>query len=386
MRIPYMLKMNLFVGAVLLICFAFVASAFAENRGSQVKVMTRNICAGTDFDLLASAANEAEFEQFLSQTIDEILQSNIPGRAVRLAAEIAKSKPDVIALQEVTTWKFGSGSETVEMDQLELLMEALRAAGQRYRVAAIQTLTYIEIPDAVAFTDHNAILVRAGEVNVLSAESHIFETNMFFPTPSGDIPILSGWMTADIKIRDSRFKFVNTHLAAAIAEIPDTKLLQLGQAAELMEAISESNLPVILAGDFNSDAEQTGAYPADMTDSYLYIASAGFEDAWHALHPKDLGLTWPLGGQSPLLERIDLIFSDKLIPDSVIRTGLFPYEDGLYVSDHAGVVAVYDLMKYHPCHHGGIGRHQGWRSAGRAAFGRLANLYKHLRMPGFLRR
>jgi hypothetical protein len=109
------------VAAVVSICFAFASPALAEGRGYDVKVMTRNMDAGTDFTLVAFAKSPNEFAAAVGSTIKEVLQSKIPARAIRLASEVAKAKPDVIALQEVTTWKIGSGRNAVKLDQLDLL-------------------------------------------------------------------------------------------------------------------------------------------------------------------------------------------------------------------------------------------------------------------------
>ncbi len=334
------------------LCVISTSSASAENPNLHVKVMTRNMDAGTDFNLIAAAGGD--FAEAVYNTISEVVQSRIPERIARLAAEIAETKPDIIALQEVTTWDIPL--EAVQFDQLDLLMKSLHSAGLHYKVAAIQELTRIEIPDLAIFTDHNAILVRSGQLNVIGSESRIYENNMFFPMPDGtNIPLLGGWLAVNVKVRDSQFEFATTHLESAVSGYPDTFDLQLSQALELVENLSKSNLPVVLAGDFNSDAEHTNNYPSDMTQSYDYIAHSGFDDVWKKLSPGDPGLTWPLFGEDLMagqpiqpLERIDLIFSNGLNADSIARTGFVPDTDGLYASDHAGLVAVFDLMKHHP--------------------------------------
>jgi endonuclease/exonuclease/phosphatase family metal-dependent hydrolase len=339
--------------AAVSICFVFALPAPAKGKDHHIKVMTRNMDAGTDFNLIAVASAE-DFENALMETISEVVQSKIPERATRLAAEIAETKPDIIALQEVTTWKIPI--ESITIDQLDLLMKALSAAGQHYQVAAVQDLTRIKIPDVASFTDHNAILIRSDELNLLGSESHIFENNMFFPMPDGsNTPLLGGWLTVDIQAGDSRFKFVTTHLEGAIFGIPETFDLQLSQAMELVENLNKSKLPVILAGDFNSDAEHTNNNPSDMTSSYDHIAGSGFDDLWKELHPADPGLTWPLFGEDLMagqtiqpFERIDLIFSNEMKADFIEKIGFIPGADGLYASDHAGLLAVFNLIKYPP--------------------------------------
>src|SRR5262249_51924515 len=109
-------------------------------------------------------------------------------------------------------------------------------------------------------------------------------------------------------------------------------------------------VPVVLAGDFNSDAN-FGSGP-DATPSAALIEAAGYADSWKLANPGDAGPTWPLyledqtppaffATSSPF-ERIDLFFSRGLQADSAQRV-LAPAPPGLpsYGSDHAGVIAVF---------------------------------------------
>ncbi len=109
-------------------------------------------------------------------------------------------------------------------------------------------------------------------------------------------------------------------------------------------------MPVVLCGDFNSDAE-FGTGP-DATPTVGVIESAGYADVWAAVHPGDPGFTWPLYllDQYPVFflpsepfERIDLFFSKNLQPVSIQRV-LAPAAAGVmpdYGSDHAGVLATF---------------------------------------------
>lgn len=337
-------------GAMLSFWMVFASSAAARPGDLSIKVMTRNMDAGTDFNFFG----DHDFESAMGLTIGEVISSRIPKRATRIAAEIANTKPDLVALQEVTTWKIKGERKTIVLDQLELLMDALHAAGAHYKVAVVQNLTDIDIPEVATFTDHNVILARSDRsLKIVGTETHIYDNLMPFPTPDGDIPILSGWMAADIIIHKTRFKFVNTHLSSAIGSMPETALLQLSQAAQLVEELQATNLPIILAGDFNSDAESTHNYPSDATQSYDYIAESGYIDIWNELHPADHGYSWPLFGEDQLSgqdvsyyqERIDLIFSNELEAVSIERIGVDPVK-GLYASDHAGMVAEFEFMNH----------------------------------------
>jgi endonuclease/exonuclease/phosphatase family metal-dependent hydrolase len=316
-----------------------LAAVPADNGKAPVRVMTRNMDAGTDLNYFMAY----DFGTAVSMTVSEVLASDIPGRAALLAAEISEFQPDLVALQEVTTWTIGGQT----FDQLAFLMGELDRLHQHYRVAEIQELTSIDITLAeVGYTDHDAILVRTdtGKLEVLGTEKHLYETLLPFPLPDGgSIDIKHGWIAADIRVKDSRFKFVTTHLESGVPGLPQLQQPQFAQAAELMRRLLWVKTPIILAGDFNSDAEPTHYFPPDATWSYPLI-SLFYTDAWQLLHPTKPGYTWPLFPEDdsvykrPIpLERIDLIFSRGLKVRAIDRTGM----DSPYASDHAGVVADY---------------------------------------------
>jgi endonuclease/exonuclease/phosphatase family metal-dependent hydrolase len=340
--------------AVVSICFAFTSPAPAGNRELQVTVMTRNMDPGVD--LLAVA---------MLDDPTEVLQaafSIIPERARLIAVEIARTKPDLVALQEATRWSAG----TTVFDQLEWLMYYLQAHHQHYKIAVVNTLTNVQL-DALGYTDRDAILVRSdlpsNQLKVTNPETHFYQTRMTFEVPFQDEPltIKRGWESVNVEVRGTRFKFVSTHLESPILdpEHPEymewTQSLQTSQASELMAYLEDVKLPIILAGDFNSDAEQTGNYPSDNTESFQIIEGFDFNDAWDELRPNNPGFTWSLypveGIDYAPFERIDLIFSNGPRAVSIKRTGLEP-EGDFFASDHAGVVAVFDLMNHHPSHHG----------------------------------
>ena len=355
---------------VCLFCIGLNPPASADNEKFSVKVMTRNMDAGTDLNYVTSAASGEDFIKGVILTVNEVIASRIPERAARLASEIAEERPDLIALQEVTTWQITQGTTSIEYDQLELLKAALRARGQHYRVAAVQQLTYIPVdlnpyvPLAATFLDQNAILIRTdappGHLALLGTETQIYENGLGFnipDPPGGTIDVHEGWMAVDVKVRGARFKFFNTHLMSPIPGpyFGYSANVQSLQAGELISALDSSGLPVILAGDFNSDATDPQHGP-DKTSSAGDIVSAGYLDAWKYLRPHLPGYTWPLFREDllpgsppspvPYFERIDLLFSRGPKPLWIERTGLLPNRQGVYASDHAGVVALYDLERH----------------------------------------
>jgi endonuclease/exonuclease/phosphatase family metal-dependent hydrolase len=347
---------------LLLFCFCMIViqpELKSQDRKKDlevtVRVMTRNMYPGADLGILAGAT-ESNIQAIAQTVIESIVESRIPERAALVAAEIATNRPDLVALQEVTRWTFPGRHGLVVLDQLELLMNSLRKAGEHYRIAIVQDLVEVDIPGLISYADHDAILVRCDlQMKVLGTEAHFFDTLLSFPALDGEISVLRGWVAADIRKGDRRFKFVTTHLEAPIPGMPETQDLQVAQAAQLVDDLQTTRLPVILAGDFNSDAEPTQGYPPDETPSYGLILQSGYRDAWTDLHEADpvydFGYTWPLleegtGAATDPVERIDLVLLRGPQAVSIRRVGASPVR-GLYASDHAGVVAVIRLTNSH---------------------------------------
>jgi endonuclease/exonuclease/phosphatase family metal-dependent hydrolase len=131
---------------------------------------------------------------------------------------------------------------------------------------------------------------------------------------------------------------------AALQAVEDTDFNERAeaQAAELLAGPADVDVPVICMGDFNSDAYGTG------TDSYEILLAGGLTDAWLEVNPGLPGLTWghdaDLRNATPALtERLDLIlFSGGLKVEAADVVGeevADRTDSGLWLSDHAGVVA-----------------------------------------------
>jgi len=339
-----------------LTCFSSVAGSNEHENKRVVKVMTQNVDAGTDFiflfypnlDILTAA----------TWTYGELLQSNIPNRAALLAREIARQQPDLISLQEVTLWQtISTGKQTTVLyDQLQLLLNSLAALNQHYAVVVSNNLTHNQLPvmpsiigryddpvQMVSFTDRDVILARSdlkkSDLSLSNIQAHIYEK--LLPL-DGLGKSIRGWISVDAKIRGKRLRFVDTHLETINPSVPETVIIQEAQSDELIKAMDTTDLPIILAGDFNADAEHAGIGP-DQTTTPDAILAAGYTDAWHELYPKKRGFTWPLFLEDPLrqnpggpFERIDLIYERDLEILNVQRIGTLTRE---FASDHAGVVS-----------------------------------------------
>jgi endonuclease/exonuclease/phosphatase family metal-dependent hydrolase len=255
----------------------------------------------------------------------------------------------------VTLWQVistASGPNDLA-DQLELLLAALTARDQHYTVAASQDLTDITVPLTLdyslffRFLDRNVILARSdlkhSELALSNVQTKAYQATIQ-PIPTLPFVTINGWISVDAKIRGKAIRFFSTHLESPISR---DDMIQMLQAQELILAMQQCELPVILAGDFNSDAEHTFNW-TDQTPTYDWIVAAGFADVWPAKHPGEHGLTWPLFFEDflapyyyGLLERIDLIFVRGLAVWDVQRIGTVPP----FASDHAGVVATLLIEK-----------------------------------------
>lgn len=327
--------------------------AAAESDKRVVKVMTYNMDAGTDF--LFFFAHPDDLAAAYLATADELAHSGFDTRAARLADRIAEEKPYLVSLQEATVWDYitNSGSRIQLLaDQLELLMAALEERGLHYRIVAVQPLTNLMLPLGYNFNfhflDQNAILARTdlghAELSLSNARQAQFLTAS---EPLPGFRQVNGWMSVDAKIRGKSVRFFGTHLATPLFSGDP---VQGAQGTELIEIVSGSPFPVVIAGDFNSDLSGLGLGP-DQTPTASAIAAAGYADTWTTVHQAWEGLTWPLfwedinAGVYPdgaPVERIDLIFEKGL---EVLDAQAVGVSERPYPSDHAGVVATLLIEK-----------------------------------------
>jgi len=320
--------------------------ADADKR--ELKVMTRNMDAGTDLNFFFVTDPVTA----TTLTFNEVLASNIPARAALLANEIATEGPDLVGLQEATLWKAGPPGQapTIVLDQIQLLLDALAALNVHYNAIAVNILTSIAAPTnaglLVSFTDRDAVLVRTdlkqSDLKLSNVQEHIYDTKFSFPIAGVNITVLRGFISVDAKVRGKVARFITTHLESLVPGLPDAQQPQLAQTAELLAFVRTTAVPVILTGDFNANAELGPDHSATPGN----IVAFGFSDAWRIFNPPGTGFTWPLFLEDLLtatpvtpFERIDLIFARYLNVLDIHRTGLTPP----WPSDHAGIVATIQI-------------------------------------------
>lgn len=342
------------------------APAAHPGANAPVAIMTQNMDDGTDQTyIIAALLGQFPVPDAVDLTFAELQASNFEGRTRLLAEQIAARKPEIVALQEAALWRFGPTPDTattVLFDGLGLLVSALNAAGVPYDVIAVNRLTDLAAPGnliggALRFTDRNAVLVRSDlrppQLHLSNVHARTFDAAF----PFAGLTVTAGWISADVHMGNKQFRFVTTHLETPIPGIPEATDVQVAQATELIHELRNLRIPVVICGDFNSDANHGGF--VDDTPTVGLIEAAGYTETWPATHViGDPGLTWPyyLEDQYPAppffvpfapIERIDLFFSkgmEAISSDLVIIPA--PPDPAAplappFASDHAGVIAVF---------------------------------------------
>lgn len=332
----------------ILLAVLLAAPAVAAEKAT-LTVMTQNMDAGTDLKILFYYVAQGKPELGVWATYQEVLASRLPERAALLAGEIAAKQPDIVSLQEATLWQVLPESPAQpSFDQLKLLLDALKARGRPYTVVAQNDLTDVTLPmdstTYVRFLDRDVVIAREG-VAAANAQKGLYSTLLDFPlTPDFSVLAKRGWITADVTVSGKTVRVAATHLESTYEQFPEISLLQAAQGGELCALLAGSPYPVIIAGDFNSNAEPT---PYEQTPTVGLIEGNGYTDVWEAQHPGAAGFTWPLFLEDPIApnpsgpyERIDLIFARGLgKPVWVKPIGTEPP----FASDHAGAAAKFLL-------------------------------------------
>ena len=348
------------LAACALLCAALQPAARAAsgkgNKERTLVVLTRNMYLGTDFGGIFGARTNEELLGQVGAAFANVQASDVPARVDAVAAEIDAARPALVSLQEVALWRTGAPfdpapADTVAYDFLQLLLAELAGRGLRYAPVAVVTNFAAEAPAFlppaqlfdVSFTDRDVVLARTdlkvSELKIEAVAAQNFQTVLPLPTagPLGTVLIPRGWIAVDAKLRGKSFRLVATHLESFYQPV------QYGQALELLAGPLNTNLPVILAGDLNTDAES--ANPADVA-TYRLLLAHGLADAWDATRPAEAGYTWPLFlshpfAYTPPSQRLDYVLSRGGV--TPIATTLVGEEDvtpsAPMPSDHAGLAA-----------------------------------------------
>lgn len=307
-------------------------------------MITQNLYLGADLSPILSASTPEHLMAALERGLVQLEESDPRGRVAAVARLVAGADPDLVLLQEASTWW---RRETLLVDYPALLLELL---GGRYELAARRAGPRSTVPTADGgrtLEVGDAILVRRG-MQVVASHGD-FTAVLKVETPLlGPISLARGWAAVDAEVGGRSVRVIGTHLERAEPGLPAAYAVQEAQAAELIAGPGAA-AAVILAGDFNSDARGVGS---TATRSYDVLLAAGFQDAWEALHRGDPGFTWRKGDEivrkdAELGERIDLVLlRGPLRALAVERLGGKlgdRTESGRWPSDHLALLATVAL-------------------------------------------
>jgi endonuclease/exonuclease/phosphatase family metal-dependent hydrolase len=320
---------------------AAAAADGGNNAARSVSVMTRNLDEGTDFGYVqAVAAGQLDFATAVGLTYAEVVASDVCGRAAPIADEIAATQPDVVSLQEAAVWtgpvpvNCPGAATPMTIDAEAALLTRLAADGSRY--AVVRELDEFSsappglVPPGLSFLDRDVMLVRVEPVGLV-AVGNVMAQHYSTLVPVLGLPIVRGWISADVTVRGRTVRVIGTHLESFYEPV------QQAQGLELVAGPASTTLPVIVAGDLN-----TGPGSAQHATYDFLTGAAGFTDSWAALKPAQDGFTDGFYTEDPFTPtsgptmRIDLVLvRGNVAPKSILMTGTTAPQP----SDHAGVVA-----------------------------------------------
>ena len=381
------------IGSISLALFTPISAQAAEPTFT---VMSRNIYLGADvgvaLELIPDMPAAAQFMW------DQVNKNDFSKRSVALAAEIQSYKPDVIGLQEATIWycKKNAWSKKVEVFNFtDQLLQALdgdyvlaskdgkTAFNPGYSINPIPFLTMVKDPErfqkvfgqdkaACGFQIGDALVIKkelAGQV-VRVGNTEYEDSYSIVPTL---MTIYRGYTWADINIANIPVRFITTHLESIWDEnkVPNAAK----QATQLIKDVKETNMPLVIIGDFNSDprdprpanAANPGLQPtaskecpagSSKCNAYRLMKEAGFNDAgpdasdpttytWgmNALltgpDPDRLKAAQAMGNEYGFTDRLDYIFTKNGI--DVTTSQIIGFK-APYATDHAGVFAEFSIL------------------------------------------
>ena len=329
-------------------------------ESAEVTVMSRNIYLGANIFQLAEAENQQELVVTAGRLYGDVVATDFPTRVHALAAEIEAHDPALVGLQEVSLYRVQAESdfqdfplpnaETVTFDFLQLLLDALEDRGLDYYVAARIRNADSELPAVldpenpqqlsdIRLTDRDVILAR-GDVTTSNVDWSNYEEFARLGAGGFQVPFPRGWVAVDARVDGAELRFVNSHVEGIMPA-------HEAQILELVEVTNQMETPLILVGDLNTQPDMAE------TPGYGHIVLNGpFNDVWTEVG-EGAGFTCCVAADvrsetATFDERIDYVLyrGDDIEPISAEVVGdelADRTASGLWPSDHAGVVATFEI-------------------------------------------
>ena len=118
-------KTIVIAGLAVAMLIAAPSTTMADDDGG-IRLITQNMDVGSTFAGLGAAQTPQQFFDAVSALYNKVLASNPAERAVAMAQEIARRRPDLVALQEAAVLRTGTGgpATTVRSDFVQSLQAA----------------------------------------------------------------------------------------------------------------------------------------------------------------------------------------------------------------------------------------------------------------------
>jgi len=395
--VPPLLAVILFMGLCITQAYAGPPGKAKGKDGfsGRLSVMTQNLYVGSNlFQILQGEPQDVPLNA--AKVFSDIQITDFEQRADALAELVAKNRPHLIGLQEVSLIRTQCPTDIlpppgvtepnatdVYADYLQLFMDALAARGLNYEVAVSVENADVELPTAnlnlldcpapffdARLTDYDVTL-RRSDVEISLAIGNNYQANFPVPGPAGTIEFTRGYNIVDANVKGRSYRFVNTHLE--VNGNPFANGFQFAQAFELtatLDVLADTlgDKILVVVGDLNSDPDDgplaqcmlppTFDTPGLCPTPYAVMAGNGYTDTWTVRNGSyDPGFTCCqqdllLNPQSWLDQRIDHVwvrpplagpqgpkFLTGVKADVVGDRQKDRSVDGLWPSDHAGVVA-----------------------------------------------
>ncbi|MEP7191262.1 MAG: endonuclease/exonuclease/phosphatase family protein [Actinomycetota bacterium] len=349
--------LRLWLAALVAVALPLAGSGAAQAMDKrELTVMTQNLYLGSSLEPALQASDGPSFVAAVAQIYGTMLFTDFPTRATAIAETIAKERPDLVGLQEVSNWiaQATNGAATPpSYDFLQILQQALAAKGLHYEVASVSHNANIGPAPLVSpafgcgFTaqdcvvtlqDRDVILVntKTPRLRWSNPQNGNYTAQQTFQPPVGaPVSFDRGWASIDGVFDGKKFHYANTHL-----EVEDSPAVQEAQVREFLAGPARGAGAVIATGDFNSAADGT------TTTSYADLTKSWFKDSW-SVNRHHAGLTCCQNSTltnpvSAFTSRIDLVLTHGAVrPLSSKVVGNTPFQAAppFWASDHAGVVA-----------------------------------------------
>lgn len=307
---------------------------------TRVRVATYNLYLGADLARLFDVRDLDQLAETVRLVREQLDATRFDERARAVAAILARERPDLVGLQEVSRWVVTptGGTERVIADFLPTLLLELERAGCAYDAHAVSPNFGGSMPvsatEWAGLAGSNVTLVRRDSpVQVVGESTATYDAGFRVVTALEGVtfPILRSWGRVDVRVGGRPLRFANTHTEAYDGPVRDA------QRGELLAANAGVDGAVVLVGDFNAAPGQVGM-PPGWTDAWTRGTGAGYTSG----QAPDLA-----NETSTLRERIDYVWVRDAEVAGARVVGDSPEErstpHGLWPSDHACVVVDVDL-------------------------------------------